>query len=54
MPSWNSVAPCVEYLIGKGIHVDDAKCFDQVCNLKTFVECRLNGEQFTALPTHEK
>ena len=32
--SWNDVEPCLEYLIGKGIDVDDAKCFDQICNLK--------------------
>ena len=36
------------------MHVDDAKCFDYVCNLETFMECRLNEEEFTALPTHKK
>ena len=48
MQSWNAVASCVEYLIGKGIYLDDAKCFEQVCNLKTFLECWLGDEEFTA------
>jgi hypothetical protein len=26
--------------------VDDVKCFDQFCNLKTFVECAQNDEDF--------
>ena len=33
IPSWNDVEPCLKYLIGKGVDVDDAKCFDQICNL---------------------
>ena len=27
IPSWKNVEPCLEYLIGKGVNVDDAKCF---------------------------
>ena len=38
IPSWKDVEPCLEYLTGKGVDVDDAKCFDQICNLKQFVE----------------
>ena len=33
-PSWKNIELCLEYLIGKGIDVDDAKYFDQICNLK--------------------
>ena len=29
IPSWKDVESRVEYLIGKGVDVDDAKCFDQ-------------------------
>ena len=34
IPSWKDVESCLEYLIGKGVDVDDATCFDQTCNLK--------------------
>ena len=54
IPSWNDVEPCLEYLIGKGVDVDDANCFDQICNLKQFVESYLQDEEFIKLPTHKK
>ena len=41
IPSWKDVEPCLEYLIGKGVDVDDAKCFDQICDSKQFVESYL-------------
>ena len=41
-------------LPGKGVDVDDAKCFDQICNLKRFVESYLQDEEFIKLPTHKK
>ena len=40
------VEPCQEYLIGKVFDVDDAKCFDQICNLKQFVESYLQDKEF--------
>ena len=52
--SWSDVEPCLKYLIGKGVDVDDAKCFDQICNLKQFVESYLQDEEFIKLPTHKK
>ena len=52
--SWNDVEPCLEYLIGKGVDVDNAKCFDQICNLKQFVESYLQDEEFIKLPTQKK
>ena len=54
IPSWKDVKPCLEYLIGKGVNVDDAKCFDQICNLNQFVESYLQDEEFIKLPTHQK
>ena len=53
-PSWDTVEICVEYLVGKGIHADDAKCSDQVCNLKSFVEGCISDDELTALPSHKK
>ena len=47
------VEPCLEYLNCKGVDVDDAKCFDQICNLKQFVESYLQNEEFIKLPTHK-
>ena len=54
IPSCKDVEPCLEYLIGKGADVDDAKCFDQICNLKQFVESYLQDKEFIKLPTHKK
>ena len=54
IPSWKYVESCLEYLIGKGVDVDEAKCFDQICNLKEFVESYLQNEEFIELPTHKK
>ena len=54
IPSWKDVEPCLEYLIGKGVDVYDAKYFDQICNLKQFIESYLQHEEFIKLPTHKK
>ena len=54
IPSWKAVEPFLEYLISKGIDVDDAECFDQIRNLKQFVESYLLDEEFIKLPTHKK
>ena len=42
------------YLIGKGVDVDDAKCFDQICYMKQFVESYPQDEEFIKLPIHKK
>ena len=55
--SWKDVELCLKYLITKGVDVDDvddAKCFDQICNLKQYVESYLQDEEFIKLPTHKK
>ena len=54
IPRWKDVEPCLEYLIGKEFDVDDAKCFDQICNWKQFVESYLQDEESIKLPTHKK
>lgn len=54
IPNWIDVEPCVKYLIDKGVEVDDVKCFDQVCNLKKFVENYKSDEEFNKLPAHKK
>ena len=54
IPSWNDVEPCLKSLIGKGVDVDDAKWFDQICNLKQFVGSYLQDEEFIKLSTHKK
>ena len=50
IPIWNDVEPAS--LIGKGSDVDEAKGFDQICNLKPFVESYLQDEEFIKLPMH--
>lgn len=44
-PDWNDIEACIKYLREKGVPVDDAKCFDQVTNLKKFTEwCNSDGD----------
>ena len=49
IPSWKDVEPCLEYLTGKGVDMDNAKCFDQICNLKQLVESYLQNKAFIKL-----
>ncbi|KAL7841698.1 hypothetical protein SRHO_G00253890 [Serrasalmus rhombeus] len=55
IPDWNDVEACIKNLAEKGVEVDDAKCFDQVTNLKKFIEKNelLKMVQFFfAIPPH--
>ena len=45
IPSWKDVEACLLYLIDKGVDVNDAKCFDQICNLKQCMESYLQDEE---------
>ena len=47
IPSWNAVKVTVNYLTENGVHVDDSKCFDQLCNLKKFVEANSMDNDFS-------
>jgi len=51
--SWNDVEVTVNYLRENGMHVDDSKCFDQLCNLKKFVEANCKDDDFNEL-AHER
>ncbi len=42
-PDWNDVEACIKYLREKGVPIDDVKCFNQVTNLKKFIE-RCNSD----------
>ena len=53
IPSWKDVKPCLEYPIGKGVNLDNANCFDQICNLEQFVESYQQDEEFIKQPTHK-
>lgn len=53
-PDWNDIEACIKHLGEKGVPIDDAKCFDQVTNLKKFTErCNSDGE-FSNLQAHKK
>ncbi|CAM4573944.1 unnamed protein product [Leuciscus chuanchicus] len=44
-PDWNDIEACIKHLEEKGVPIDDAKCFDQVTNLKKFTErCNSDGD----------
>uniref|UniRef100_A0A8B9KYY9 DUF4371 domain-containing protein n=1 Tax=Astyanax mexicanus TaxID=7994 RepID=A0A8B9KYY9_ASTMX len=52
IPDWNDVEACIKNLAEKGVEVDDAKCFDEVTNLKTFIE--KNCAEFSDLQAHQR
>lgn len=53
-PAWNNVEACIKHLGEKPLPIDDAVCFDQVTNLKKFLEtCNSDGD-FGDLQAHQK
>ncbi|GAA6099244.1 uncharacterized protein LOC120336299 isoform X1 [Tachysurus ichikawai] len=54
IPDWNDVEGCIRHLAGKGVDFDDSNCFDQVTNLKNFIERKLlkMAQFFFAIPAH--
>lgn len=53
-PEWNDVEASIKYLEKKGVTIDDAKCFDQVINLKKFTERYHTDQEFKDLQLHQK
>lgn len=53
-PDWKDVEACIKYLGEKGVPIDDAKCFDQVTNLKKFTESGISDGEFKGLQMHQK
>ena len=43
----------IKYMTDKGFDIDDSKCFNQFCNLKTFIATYKN-EGSKSAPFHEK
>jgi hypothetical protein len=35
--SWTEVGSSIKYMMDKGFDIDDSKCFNQFCNLNTFI-----------------
>lgn len=52
IPKWNNVEGCIRHLAGNGVEIDDSKCFDQVTNLKTFIERSNSDAGFRDLQAH--
>lgn len=53
-PTWAEVEACIKYLAGHRVMVDDSKCFDQFCQLTTFLKDCRSDSNFSALQTHQK
>lgn len=52
--TWDKFQLVIQYVISKGVHVDDGKCFDDFCHLKRFVAENENNERFSSLLAHAK
>jgi hypothetical protein len=56
----NDISQCsnvnlsLEFLINKGVSIDDVKRFDQFINLKKFLEGYKDNEEFCNLLAHQK
>ena len=52
---WEDVEESLVFLLSKGVKLNDSKCFDQFCNLKSFVSEQLQqSNDFSNLQTHKK
>ena len=51
---WNDVEGCIRHLAEKGVEIDEAKCFDQVTNLKKLIERSNSDEDFSDLQAHQR
>ncbi|CAM1303666.1 Uncharacterised protein g3571 [Pycnogonum litorale] len=49
-----NVEKCVQHLLDKEILIDDGKCFDQLANLKLFIEKHIDEEEFKNMLAHQK
>ncbi|GAA6081779.1 uncharacterized protein LOC113450575, partial [Tachysurus ichikawai] len=54
IPDWNDVEGCIRHLAGKGVDIDDSKCFHQVTNLKNFIERSNSDADFSDLQAHQR
>lgn len=51
---WDDVSKCIEYLLEKGVTINDSKCFDQCHNVNNFITTELHKENFKSLSTDKK
>lgn len=54
IPDWDDVEGCIRHLAVKVVEIHDSKCFDQVTNLKTFIERRNSDADFSDLQAHQR
>lgn len=54
VPEWNQVSDTITILSQSDVKVDDSKCFDQLQNLKCFVENNKENVDFKKLLAHKK
>ncbi|CAB4065448.1 unnamed protein product [Lepeophtheirus salmonis] len=54
IPDWKDAEGCIRYLAEKGVEIDYAKCFDQVTNLKKFIEMSNSDKDFSDLQAHQR
>ena len=50
----NDVEGCIRHLAEKRVEIDDAKCFDQVTNLKKLIERSNSDGDFSDLQAHQR
>lgn len=51
---WNKIEPSIKFLQDRDVPIDDVKCFDQLCNLKKFVNMHKNNGEFSDLQPYQK
>lgn len=54
VPEWNQVSDTISILLQNNVEVDDSKCFDQLQNLKSFLNKNKDNVEFQKLLSHKK
>lgn len=54
VPEWNQVSDTISILSQNNVKIDDSKCFDQLQNLKSFLNTNKENVDFKKLLAHKK
>ncbi|KAL4705104.1 hypothetical protein ACJJTC_006427 [Scirpophaga incertulas] len=54
VPEWNQVSNTISILSQNNVNIDDSKCFDQLQNLKSFLNNNKKNDEFKKKLAHKK
>src|ERR1700744_3795565 len=54
VPSYTQIESSLEFLMDKGVEIDDVKCFDQLKALKNFIQENKGKDEYKEKLSHER